>query len=92
MKKSKKEFLKEIDDTYLTACDKLLHDIKLDKKDIKINKDYCESIKQLYENGKEMPVWPFDLKILTKFMTIVLGPLVLFLIKFLIQKLSENMF
>jgi len=92
MKKSKKQFLKEIDDDYISFSDKLLKDIKSDKKDINETKEYCDTIKQIYEKAKDMPVWPFDIKIMLKFITVVLGPIVLVLLEIFLSKLFEYIF
>lgn len=93
MKKSRKNFLHDIDNTYIIACDKLLNDIKLDKTKeiVDVSKENCENIKMLYDKGKEMPIWPFDLVIMTKFFSVTIGPIILVLIEFVLQKLIEKL-
>lgn len=92
MKTSKKQFLSEVDASYLACTDTLLINIKHSKPDIVNKSDRCESIRHIYERGKKMPVWPFDLRIIVKFMTVVLGPVLLVLIDILLNKLFDTIF
>lgn len=91
MKKSKKQFLREIDDKYIVCCDKLIDKIDLEDDKINETKVYCDTLKQLYEKGKEMPVWPFDLKIMAKFFAILSGPFVIVFIEILLRIAIERL-
>jgi hypothetical protein len=92
MKRSKRKFLKDVDEIYIAATDRLL--VELKNNDINYNetKGYCETIKKLYDKGKEMPVWPFDLKVIVKFLTIILGPIFLIVFEMVIRLLITRFF
>jgi hypothetical protein len=47
-------------------------------------------VKEIYEKGKNLPVWPFDLKILSKFAAVLFGPAFLILIEYFIQLLIKK--
>jgi hypothetical protein len=53
---------------------------------IRDNVEYLAYLEQLYRRAEAMPVWPFNFKILGQFTTLILLPLILFLI----QLVSQN--
>jgi hypothetical protein len=85
MRNTKKEFLKEVDEIYIQLSSRLLDDIQNNKENIDHIKERSDIIKEIYEKGKSLPVWPFDLKILTKFTAILFGPIFLIIIEHFIQ-------
>lgn len=90
MKNTKREFLKDVDRIYIKISRKLLNEIQSNKGNIDHIKERSDIVKEIYEKGKSLPVWPFDLKILTKFSAILLGPILLILIENLIQLLIQK--
>lgn len=86
---SKREFLQAMDKEYIILSNNLFNSIKESEEDINELKENAETLEGMYEQAKQMPVWPFDLKIIFKFFTVLLGPLAFIVIEYAIVKILE---
>ena len=90
MSNSKKIFLQSIDDEYLVNSGKLLVAIKVNGDNINELRENGDTLKNMYDLGKQMPVWPFDLKIIAKFFTVLLGPFLLIILEHIAQNILSG--
>jgi hypothetical protein len=93
MAESKMESLHELSEKYLDVSRKIVKDMKEGKNDeeLVVNRELIEVLDNMYEKADRMPVWPFNIKTLSRFVSITIGPLGIIFLEALLQSVFQEM-
>lgn len=92
MDDTKRNIMKKLSYKYDQLNNKLLEKMNEENwEEVLIRKNkVLEIIDKMYSVAEKMPVWPFNLKILSHFLAITFGPLLLILLEFFIQEILSK--
>lgn len=88
MADTKRNTLQQICDKYLEVNKTITSDLKADKgyEEVAPHREMMDMLGGMYEKADKMPVWPFNMKTLTQFFSITLGPLAIVFLESTIQR------
>lgn len=94
MSEAKQEVMHYLSEKHLGIYQSFIHDIQEGEGDdqIHFNKELLEVLDNMYNKANNMPVWPFNIKIIVRFITVMLAPLCIIFLEVFVKLVFEKFF